>query len=121
MPSHAATAVLRVKQRATGRDSHYTTSCIACSTPMKRSNVVYFIGDGNFVKIGFTSNDAVQRLAQLQTGNPKPLALYGWIKGDRNLEKRLHEHFRVYREEGEWFRLSAEIRAFIDFRCLHGY
>jgi len=100
--------------------------CINCECEIAESErpkkeYVYFIGDQEHVKIGFTGGSALRRLDQLQTGNPRQLILYGVIEGGRSLEKRLHEHFDIYRVEGEWFRLTEEIRACMKARCDPGY
>ena len=65
---------------------------------------VYFIqqSDGGPIKIG-TAKDPEQRLAALQTGNPQELRLLGSVLGSRAVELGLHELFRAYRLNGEWF------------------
>jgi len=87
----------------------------------QRRHIVYFIGTDTHVKIGYTTHSVFRRQAQLQTGNPKKLWVYGVLHEGRDEERRLHEHFAIYREEGEWFRLSDEIHAFIKARCVPGY
>ena len=73
---------------------------------------VYFIGqiadDECKIKIG-VSNDRTRRLRNLQTGNPDPLKLMGWIVSDDAyaLEKELHKVFFSRKVNGEWFGISA--------------
>jgi len=64
------------------------------------------------VKIGI-ANDPKSRLATLQTGNPRPLALYWHFPMiDRpmaaGLEQYLHEQHKACRLAGEWFDLTPE-------------
>jgi hypothetical protein len=77
---------------------------------------VYFIqsGDSGPVKIGY-SDDPGRRLAQLQTGHPESLVLLCWIAGGPTKEREVHDRFRAerLREDGEWFRPSADLMAYI--------
>lgn len=66
---------------------------------------VYFIGCGEFIKIGFSSRP-LDRLRELQTSHPDELEILGTIKGTRKLEFRLHKRFADLRERGEWFQTS---------------
>ena len=36
-----------------------------------------------------------------------------YARGDRELEKRLHERFSCYRLKGEWFRLDGRLKDFV--------
>ena len=79
---------------------------------MDIKHYVYFISDGEYVKIGI-AGDIQSRLAGLQSGNPKPLHLLHSIECvDRiqamALEKILHRYFGVYRMVGEWFSITKE-------------
>jgi hypothetical protein len=49
-------------------------------------------------------------LRQLQTSSPVKLELVGYIEGDQETEKQLHELFDDYRLSGEWFSYSEEIQ-----------
>ncbi|MDS7594921.1 GIY-YIG nuclease family protein [Agrobacterium tumefaciens] len=81
--------------------------------------VVYFFteledkADPPSVKIGF-SNNVERRRAELQTGNPRTIALMGQIKSegereDRTIESDLHRLFADRRgENGEWFEIFPE-------------
>ncbi len=79
--------------------------------------MIYFIeaiGVGN-IKIGFTDHDdAVVRMAQLQTGSPVPLRLLGTIPGSLEDEKDLHRSFASARVTGEWFRPVPELVALVN-------
>lgn len=59
-------------------------------------------------KIGFT-DDLKSRFSSLQSSNSSKLHIYGYIQGDRNLEKELHESFKDLRKQGEWFYLDEKI------------
>ena len=68
---------------------------------------VYFITDGEYVKIGTAGNMAT-RISNLQTGNARELNLVKEIpcetKNDANdLEKHFHEVFAHLHVRGEWF------------------
>lgn len=75
--------------------------------------VVYFVQDGDFVKIGASTagRSLMLRVAGLQVGNPRELVLRCVIAGD--LEREFHEHFAKQRVRGEWFRIDDEIEAFM--------
>ena len=68
------------------------------------ASFVYFIHapEVGRVKIGVTT-DIEGRMASMQTGSPVRLRLVKLIRGDRNLEQRLHHLFDAKRIEGEWF------------------
>lgn len=62
-------------------------------------------------KIGLSGNPN-RRLRQLQTGHPEPLSLYHTMEVEAGrvalLEKLIHKTLRVWKQKGEWFRLSVE-------------
>jgi predicted transcriptional regulator len=62
-------------------------------------------------KIGF-SNLPEKRLSQLQTGNPNYLRLATVIQGSFKDEKILHEKFKKFKINGEWFSYSKEIKEY---------
>lgn len=80
-------------------------------------DVVYIISIGNrsLVKIGFTKN-LNQRLRSLHTASPHDVTIRLVIPGSRLLERKLHERFEFARQSParEWFRLTAEIKSFIE-------
>src|SRR5665647_308655 len=76
---------------------------------------IYFIGslESGTVKIG-RSNDPENRLAELQTGNPHKLVLYGVIDDvSHELETRLHQLFDHLHINSEWFKLTDELLQFM--------
>ena len=73
----------------------------------------YFIGCGEFVKIGFSINPYA-RLKELQTGCPLEMAMLGIVSSEKFGEKYLHKLFDGFRERGEWFRIDDKIQDFID-------
>ncbi len=78
---------------------------------------VYFITDGDHIKIG-RSNNLKNRIASLQTANPKPLKVLGVKRGaETTVERELHERFSAMRGNGEWFEDWAEIREYIESNC----
>jgi DNA-binding XRE family transcriptional regulator len=64
--------------------------------------MVYFIRQGEFIKIGFTESP-LKRLSQLQTANPTNLEVLLIIDGERDLEAKYHELFKDHAHRGEWF------------------
>lgn len=75
---------------------------------------VYFVADklAGMVKIGY-SNDPTRRLIALQTSHHTRLEILAMLPGDERLESRLHRQFKMYRTEGEWFRLEGELASYI--------
>lgn len=70
---------------------------------------VYFISDGEFIKIG-KSNNVERRLLELQTANPRKLKLLNTIKCENEtsafaLESFLHSILQSVHQNGEWFHL----------------
>lgn len=63
---------------------------------------VYFISNGEAVKIGYSA-DPAKRFQSLQTSQPGTLVLLGTIAGNRELERELHTRFADRRRVGEWF------------------
>jgi hypothetical protein len=73
--------------------------------------MIYFIQDETvcLIKIGYTSDDAANRLKFLQTGSPVGLRLLATIPGELSDERQLHARFAAHRERGEWFRPVPEL------------
>jgi hypothetical protein len=78
----------------------------------KRVAYVYFIKDGDKVKIGHSVHPTV-RMKNLTTHSK--LELLGILAGGRKRELALHDKFDKYRIEGtrEWFKLVPEIIKYI--------
>lgn len=70
---------------------------------------VYFIQGAKHVKIGFAT-DPLKRFGELQVSHFEQLRLVAVVPGDRDLEKRLHAHFRDQAVRGEWFRLDSSVQ-----------
>ena len=78
-----------------------------------RHSVVYFIGCGDFIKIGLASSLRRSNLF-LSNATPYPLVVLATVSGDRRTEKRIHRRFDAARHKGEWFRKTPELLALID-------
>lgn len=87
--------------------------------PTKRFDTyVYFISDGEFVKIGI-ANNPIQRLLTLQIGNARELKclftipVYKWhglnFSAAYDLEVFLHKGFGSNHIRGEWFDILHRI------------
>jgi hypothetical protein len=73
--------------------------------------VVYFLRNGDRVKIGTTTN-IVSRSYKL-TFRPNDVVLL--LQGGTDLEHRIHERFKDQRLSGtEWFRLSGDLKRYLD-------
>ena len=83
---------------------------------------VYFLSEEacEFVKIGWCLDSPTKRAADLQTGCVRTLFVAAAIHGDRLLEGKLHRHFALERQRGEWFRMSERIASLI-LELHHGH
>lgn len=72
--------------------------------------MIYFLraGDTDLCKIGWTNNVA-RRVAVLQAGNHLRLTVIRQVEGGRGSEAWLHNHFRRYRVEREWYRFHPDM------------
>lgn len=73
---------------------------------------VYFITDGEYIKIGIAAS-LPNRVRQLQTGNARRLkALYVIPQKNQkeslNIERTMHEYFNGKRMNGEWFDIEEK-------------
>lgn len=65
--------------------------------------MIYFVTDGEFIKIGRAENVA-DRIKGLQTGNARQLYLLASEPGERDAERAIHKAFEPTRiPYGEWF------------------
>lgn len=99
-----------------GRRAASTTPTIR--PPLRTDGFVYCISDGTAVKIGKSINHPSNRIAELQTGNPRLLSLVALIETDNvtNEEVRLHQKFCHLNILGEWF--SPDPSILIEFGLL---
>jgi hypothetical protein len=70
--------------------------------------MIYFISDGEYIKIGYTENHATlkQRIVSLQIGNARKLNIVALIDdkyANYSLETKLHNRFSYCHINGEWF------------------
>lgn len=78
---------------------------------------VYFFRAGQFVKVG-CSVDVLGRKAILQSGNPLKLEIVGIIpRAGKSTEKRIHKYLTKDRVQGEWFKWSKRVEAYIKEYC----
>ena len=78
----------------------------------KVKGFVYFISNGEAIKIGFSKNPVEKRLKQLQTGSSLKLSLVYSIEGvTMDFEKTLHNYFgSQYNKRGEFYESEAVMR-----------
>lgn len=65
-------------------------------------------GGLGFGKVGYSTNPEA-RVAELQTGNPRPLALHVMKKGTADDEAALHAKYADRNVLQEWFRITKEL------------
>lgn len=73
--------------------------------------VIYYIGTGEHVKIGFTNTleGVMKRLSAMQTGNPWTLVVLLVIPGDMEREADLHYQHEDQWVRGEWFKSEGPL------------
>lgn len=73
--------------------------------------MIYFIQEEQrrAIKIGYTAGDPLDRMADLQTGNPDTLNLIGVTSGTTKKEGKLHDVFSPEHIRGEWFKPSTRL------------
>ncbi len=77
------------------------------------ASVYFIVRDDGLVKIGY-SHDPENRIFQLRQQYRCGMKILSAIKGARKLEQKLHARFASSRVEGEWFRPTSDLMAFID-------
>lgn len=70
---------------------------------------VYAIADGEMFKLGH-SKSPFDRVAALQTGNPRTLRLVAYCSGTLDDERAIHAGLSPSRACGEWFRPDPCVR-----------
>lgn len=65
-------------------------------------------GGLGYGKVGYSTNPEA-RVAELQTGNPRPLALHAMTKGTADDEAALHAKYADRNVLQEWFRITKEL------------
>ena len=78
----------------------------------KRSVKVYFIQNGDAVKIGMSATPR-KRMADMATSNHADLKLLGVLPGGFKRERALHAKFHKHHIRGEWFKLVPEITEYL--------
>lgn len=89
---------------------------------MSRKGLVYFFECDDFIKIGFSVNPE-SRLRQIQVSgngtaapqnmNTREAKIITAAPGTRKDEMALHDRFAATRDEGEWFKKSAELTDYV--------
>lgn len=84
---------------------------------MRRAGVIYFVRDGEFIKIGYTERHISHRLKEFECSNPRQLELLitipsGADRGEWYWHWRFHDLKLPTRKE--WFRYEGELKTFID-------
>jgi hypothetical protein len=79
--------------------------------PPADPSAIYFILNGDLVKIGWTRN-VRQRLASLRAMAGTPMVLLGTVpttwKEAWPFERTIHDRFKAARQHGEWFAVSRQ-------------
>jgi hypothetical protein len=82
--------------------------------------MVYFITDGSKIKIGYTDGPLIDRIRDLQTGNPRTIETLATIpSGSMATESAIHRNWQSDRIRGEWFNDSPGMRERILNLCDH--
>jgi len=109
---HVRDAFLKAEQ-VRHRDIESVRRAAADERTSRGGEVVYFLlSEDGKVKIG-TSAHLEKRMEALQTASSTKLTLALTIPGGAELEAELHQFFKAYKLNGEWFCFSDEIRYFI--------
>lgn len=83
----------------------------AVSEEKRTNGFVYCISDGTALKIGKTLNHPLNRVADLQTGNPRLLKLLAYVEAEdvAVAEAEMHARFAHLSVLGEWFEHHEDI------------
>ena len=77
--------------------------------------MIYFITYENmpaYVKIGY-AKDFEQRKKSYVTYNPTPVVVYKVMEGSMDEERALHDKFRAFRANNEWFYYAQAIQDYV--------
>jgi hypothetical protein len=86
---------------------------IAASARLNGAGCIYFLDDGDFIKIGF-STDLSQRMKSYLT-HRSGLNLVAVIPGSRpDDDKQIRRRFANLRARGDWFRKGPSLVAYVD-------
>ena len=75
--------------------------------------MIYFIQSLDKIKIGYTSNNVMERKRGMETGNPHGMVVIGLVGGDKTHEHKIHWALEKYCSLGEWFFDCNEVRKYI--------
>jgi hypothetical protein len=84
-----------------------------------RKGVIYILqvrGKGQ-LKIGFTENDPMRRVAAIQSASPYELELISSFAAIAQDELHLHKALEQHRIRGEWYRPSEEVMGYLEGHC----
>ena len=70
--------------------------------------------DRSSVKIGFSKKQPVERCEHLEAAHPARLVLLLVMRGDKSVERHLHNRFKALRVRGEWFQKGRDLE---DWLC----
>lgn len=77
---------------------------LAPASPRPGTGTVYVLDDGFALKFGYTSNAVAIRVSEMQTGNPRPLAVFAEVTdATPQTEVDLHATLERWALRGEWF------------------
>jgi hypothetical protein len=109
--------LMALENRTTLEQAIPKTTPITAARDVTGRYITYFVQAGTEegpIKIGTTSRDVVSRIEQLQCGNAEVIWLLGCIDGKgSDYEATLHEKFKDFRKNGEWFEPAPELLSFI--------
>jgi Meiotically Up-regulated Gene 113 (MUG113) protein len=83
-----------------------------CVPASEKPGKIYFIRCGDCIKIGFSKNPWA-RLATLKTGMPENPVMLGHFSGMLEQETELHDRFKSYRLNREWFKATPKLLDYI--------
>jgi hypothetical protein len=79
--------------------------------------LVYVVGFGPYVKIGFTATRLWKRVSDLKIAMPEKPIVYGYFVGTMRSERETHKRFAEQRLNGEWFKNEGPVKAWIEGGC----